>query len=917
MAGCPGADDSVTTFGVGASEGGVGTGVQSGASGGRTDGDTSADGTAGGGGGGSSASDSDGSGSADDDSGDDGCMDEPEVCNGVDDNCDGDVDEGLDEEIQCGVGTCEVFTQTCVDGEPTECVPGDPNPDGETCDGTDDDCDGEVDEGCECVDGERQACYTGNPGRVGVGLCEEGTQTCADGEWGACEDETTPTAEICDGLDNNCDGEDDEGDPEAGAVCDTGLAGICGVGTEVCSGGMITCEQDNVAGPEVCNGDDDDCDGVADNGNPGGGAACDTGIAGVCGPGTEACVGGGVICEANAMAGAEVCNGVDDDCDGVADNGDPGGGAACVTGLLGTCSAGTETCAGGMIVCGQDNPAGAEVCDGLDNDCDGVDDNGDPGGGGACDTGLFGVCGNGINQCSGGMVVCNQTNFPGAESCDGADNNCDGAVDEGNPGGGGACLTGLLGVCSDGTLSCSGGGIVCEQDTPASPEACNTLDDDCDGGADEGNPEGGGACDTGLLGACATGFEVCVAGGISCQQAVFPETEICDNGIDENCDGVIDDNTDEDGDGFGVCDNDCCDTAGPACATPGIVNPGAFEDPDNGVDDDCDGSIDNPVPLCGVGLASNSNDPFDYARAIDLCQFTTESPPMDQQIWGVIDAELLLADDSGAPSVNSRSIRPTFGTNNTPQMGTNFSVLSTGFAGAPGQVNPVHAGWQPGNDVGADVQAPAGWLAANGGSFPDAPGCVISNDTTAYDSALLRIRVRVPTNANSFSVDMHFMSAEYPEYVCTAFNDFFVTLVTSSDPGNPADNNIAIYDDGVDQWPVGVNLVSAAPGLFTECDNGQIGCAGGPISDYNGCTGEGGLLNTGFDAADAACTNNDDVGGATGWLNMSGNVTPGETMEIRFVIWDTADNAWDSTVLLDNWEWSVDASEPGIGGGDG
>ncbi|MEM7155244.1 MAG: MopE-related protein [Myxococcota bacterium] len=909
--GCPGSDDVVENPFGNPTPGTTGapTSPATGSSTGGT-GDDQADGTGVGDGGGDS-----GSTGADDGSGDAGCSDEPEVCNGEDDNCDGVADEGLDEEVTCGVGVCEVITSTCIDGMPVECEPGEPNPEGETCDGTDDDCDGEVDEDCDCINDEVQDCYTGDPLRVGVGLCAQGTQTCVEGQWGECVGDVTPEAELCDGLDNNCDGTDDEGDPEGGGACDTGLEGACSAGTEACIGGALSCEQDIAVGVESCNDIDDDCNGFVDDGNPGGGAACDTGLEGVCGPGTEMCTGGAIVCEANFVPGAEICNGADDDCDGVPDDGNPGGGGACDTGLLGVCSAGTEACVGGGIVCQGDEGASAELCDGLDNDCDGVPDDGDPEGGGACATGLMGVCGTGVETCSGGGLTCDQTVFPSAETCDGLDNNCDGVPDEGNPGGGAPCVTGLPGVCSPGTLTCSGGVIVCEPNTPSSPEVCNGLDDDCDGFPDEGDL-GSGECDTGLDGPCGTGYEFCTGGVLVCTQTTFPETEVCGNGIDENCDGVVDDNTDDDGDGYGVCDNDCCDTAGPNCADPGIVNPGAFEDPDNMVDDDCDGLIDNSVPLCGAGLASNSNDPLDYARAIDLCQFTTEAPPIDQQIWGVIDADLWLADDTGAPNVNSRSIRPLFGPFNTPQRGTNFSVLSTGFAAAPGQANPAHGGWEAGNDMGAasDVGAPAGWLAANGGNFPNAPGCAVPANTTAFDSAMLRIRIRVPTNANSFSVDMYFMSAEYPEYVCTPFNDFFVTLVDSTDPGNPPDSNIAIYDDGANQWPVGVNLVSAAPGLFTECDNGETGCALGPIANYAGCTGETGLVGTGFDDAAAACAGNDDVGGGTGWLNMSGNVTPGEVMEIRFTIWDTGDSLWDSVVLLDNWQWSIDASDPGIGG---
>lgn len=463
----------------------------------------------------------------------------------------------------------------------------------------------------------------------------------------------------------------------------------------------------------------------------------------------------------------------------------------------------------------------------------------------------------------------------------------------------------LMGDCEDGFWDCNGDQVDgCEAQSECACVPGETID-----------------CYTGFppategVGECQSGLRTCNDNGTgygACEGQVIPAQEVCNNGLDENCNGVADENPDEDGDGWGVCDNDCCDQVSPDCSTPDLVNPGAFEVDNNDVDDDCDGVVDNPVPICDAGLASNSNNPADYARAIDLCQFTTENPPLSQRKWGVINSWLRRANDSGSPNANSRSLRPNFGNNNAPQNSNRFAMMSSGFAAAPGQTNPNHAGWEAGNDMGADVSAPADWLAANGNQFPNAPGCTISNNTNANDSVMYKVRVRVPTNANSFSVKMYFFSSEYPEYVCTAFNDFFVTLVDSSDPDNPSDKNIAIYSEGNNDWPVGVNLVSAAPGLFTECDNGNIGCAGGPNQPYNGCQSENGLLGTGFDAFASACANNDDVGGATGWLTMAGNVTPGETMEIRFAIWDTADSFWDSLVILDDWQWSVQAAEPGV-----
>lgn len=424
------------------------------------------------------------------------------------------------------------------------------------------------------------------------------------------------------------------------------------------------------------------------------------------------------------------------------------------------------------------------------------------------------------------------------------------------------------------------------------------------------------------VGACANGMQVCNEFGTSwgpCEDEVTPEEELCANSVDDDCDGTVDEDPDADGDGFTACGGDCCDEQGPECANPELVNPGAFEVDGNTVDDDCDGTADNPLPACDAGLATNTNSALDYARAIDLCQFTDEVPadPADA-VWGVIDGEFALASGMGVPSSNSRSVRDGFGNIITNRFGSRMVVLSTGRAADnAGDTNP---GWQPfqtGQSMGTTSTLPADWIAANGGVVPNAPGCPGPVDATAYNPVSLHLTIRVPTNANSFSVDMFFFSAEYPEYVCTEYNDFFVTLVDSTDDNNPADMNIAIYDDGVDTWPLGVNILTAANGLFTACTDGTISQCGAPEA-YTGCTSNAELDGTGFDVngqVEFNCDYGGEAGGGTGWLTMSGNVTPGEVVELRFIIWDSSDQLFDSLVLLDNWQWSVQASEPGVAPG--
>jgi hypothetical protein len=458
-------------------------------------------------------------------------------------------------------------------------------------------------------------------------------------------------------------------------------------------------------------------------------------------------------------------------------------------------------------------------------------------------------------------------------------------------------------------------------DAPGGP-ACDTATGTCMGECVPGTtrdcysgPEG-----TQGMGTCTVGAQTCeidATWSIYCDGEIVPASDDCDaNEADDDCDGLVDD-SDFDGDGFGRCTTDCCDVDGGGCDGAALVNPGAFEVVGNDIDDDCDEEIDEATSGCDDGLASASSNGDDYARSIELCQFTEEEPAdPSQRTWGVIDARFSLADGTGSPLSVQRSLRGDFGDVIDPESGARMAVLSSGHAADATDTNPGYAPFQGGQDLGTNSDAPADWLMANGDAFPNPAGCLEPWDTDAHDPIMLTLRIRVPTNARSFRVKTQFFSAEYPEWVCSEFNDFFVALVDSTSAENPGDKNIAIYDDDGTTWPVGVNLVMVADGLFTQCQNGMVGCASDFSTDYDGCLGIALLEGTGFDAADDACDPGQDiVGGGTGWLSMSGNVTPGEVMELRLAIWDTSGHIFDSLVLLDDWQWSLDAATPGIAPG--
>ena len=257
--------------------------------------------------------------------------------------------------------------------------------------------------------------------------------------------------------------------------------------------------------------------------------------------------------------GPETCNLRDDDCNGMVDDGDPGSGASCGV-STGICALGVEHCVAGTITCTGGVSPGVETCNGMDDDCDGTIDDGNPEGGRACGSAI-GACVPGRETCTAGALVCMGATGPATETCNGIDDNCDGMADDGDPGGGATCGTDV-GSCTAGTVHCSGGGLACEGAVGPTLDLCNGLDDDCDGTADQTfnlmtDPRNCGMCgrmcsfpnaiagcsaSSCTLVACRTGFfnnDGDPTNGCEYACTRVSATESC-NGVDDNCDGRID-----------------------------------------------------------------------------------------------------------------------------------------------------------------------------------------------------------------------------------------------------------------------------------------------------------------------------------------------------------------------------------------
>ncbi len=321
--------------------------------------------------------------------------------------------------------------------------------------------------------------------------------------------------------------------------------------------------------------------------------------------------------------------------------------------------------------------------------------------------------------------------------------------------------------------------------------------------------------------------------------------------------GNVNPNVDSDGDGFSPNQGDCDDTSP-------LIGPNSVEVASNGRDDDCDGQVDNVTP-CDTS-ASGLKTADAVTQAIGLC-----------------DKRFVVSNTFEGPSDKAaRDIVPALGVVKALE-GSNMAFFSTGNATTSSSYNP-----QPGTGL-------AGLF---GGNMHDNPvvtlglpagtGCGSAPPAVVQDYTEYQVKLTVPFNANSISFNSQFLSAEYPEFVCKGVNDRFLVIM---DDGTNPPQQIA-FDSGM-------NTISVDNGFFTVCENSSdhppqtMHCTK-PIS---------GIAGTNYDKLAGSVP----VGGSTGWLTTTAPVIPGDHITLRFIIFDEGDDIYDSSVLIDNFQWLTTA----------
>ncbi|MCA9620814.1 MAG: hypothetical protein KC731_17445, partial [Myxococcales bacterium] len=294
-----------------------------------------------------------------------------------------------------------------------------------------------------------------------------------------------------------------------------------------------------------------------------------------------------------------------------------------------------------------------------------------------------------------------------------------------------------------------------------------------------------------------------------------------------------------------------------------------------GIDEDCDGLVDEVAAYCDAHLALESLSPWDAARALDLCHIA--QGPKD---WGLVDARWALPDGDLPPADLlveyhlGHGLLDGFGPQVKVQRGERMLALSSGTARRPGDPNHhTSEGFRKGYTSGSPI---------SGGTSPSCPDVVTGEPR---DGVALEVVLRAPANVGSFSFDFDFYTHEWPTYICSPSNDYFVALMMPP-PANLPGGNISLDAAG--------NPISVNTAFLDVC-----GCAANPPNvcmaggkPFECVLGNGELVGTGY-GADSGTGDH----AATSWLTTTAPVEAGSEIKLRFTTYDSDDGDHDSLTL--------------------
>ena len=501
-----------------------------------------------------------------------------------------------------------------------------------------------------------------------------------------------------------------------------------------------------------------------------------------------------------------------------------------------------------------------------------------------------------------------------------------------------ACAANM--ACNNGKCECAKGYMDCDGDEV---NGCETLwACSCTPGqtlkywTGEENQKNVGECREGVLECQQVGD---ITDYVTISEEVLPHLSSACTDKDFNCNGVPDGEEDVDGDGYSICAGDCCDNESQCKAlNPELINPGMLEIADNNTDDNCNGQIDEPqmteTDVQKISYSYPSNDLDTTARALAQSMgILWQCVPNASCDFGLVNAKLTRA-SSSAP-IDPRQVNIVDAMRNSsgiarvlPREGSTFAMLSSGeardvksgLAEKDLELEKIASEKKVGNETERTSEfskIPEIYLNAHGGKLQTHEKCATGTvKPSIFDSVQLHLEIKVPINVKGIRFDFRFFSREYPEYVCSAFNDFFLAILSTGheELAKYPDHNIAFDKNG--------NPVSINNGFFTTCR--KISC-----KSANDCPAFMTCGNDGFcSAGEDTCQDGDGAieayyttpynnmsgrGGGTAWLTTTAPVVGGETIALDFYIWDTQDRKFDSTVLIDNFKWMLDETKVNTG----